>query len=436
MAENKAAPLECFKKGKELREQLFHEVVTAREDGKLVISGSVGMPISLVAGFGDFAFIGGDTYASNVSSNPEMAIKAAEAVERMGYARDMCGYFRADMGSVLLNFYLFGGEYPRPDFCFSSHDCESRSRWTQAVAEHFDAPLFVLDVPMTPLGERKEDRLRYMTSQLYDIIAQIEKVTGREFNDEKFIQALHNEYETKKLWAEIFTLNAAIPAPLNLRAQISFMALVWMRPDDKRVIDFLKILKDEVKYRIDKGIGIIPGEKGRLMLDGSPPYYGFDVFKYIEEAYRVVWVGSYFYAWAIGLYGTDKDGGLIPGKTLKERGTPLANRDDAIRALLEISETDDGICIGGVNNSWETIGDTLLKFVKLWKVDGFVFEFNRSCPGAMMGTRETQLILQEAGVPVTSFEASNTDPREFDSKDIMHSLDRFMEILGFKKEKS
>ena len=57
-----------------------------------------------------------------------------------------------------------------------------------------------------------------MTNQILDAIDWMIKTTGREFDDEKFIEGVSNECESSSLWAKVCTLNRAIPAPLDENA--------------------------------------------------------------------------------------------------------------------------------------------------------------------------------------------------------------------------
>ncbi|NIV34516.1 MAG: benzoyl-CoA reductase, bzd-type, subunit O, partial [Anaerolineae bacterium] len=46
--------------------------------------------------------------------NKDFAAQCHEAAQAKGYARDLCAYMRNYWGSILLNKYVFGGEWPEP----------------------------------------------------------------------------------------------------------------------------------------------------------------------------------------------------------------------------------------------------------------------------------------------------------------------------------
>jgi len=59
----------------------------------------------------------------------------------------------------------------------------------------------------------------------------------------------------------------------------------------KEIVDFYKELKDEVKYRVEKGIAAEPNEKVRILHDGTPPWYALDLFKeYRKQGVAIIGV--------------------------------------------------------------------------------------------------------------------------------------------------
>lgn len=423
-----AKPLDCFARGQELRREHWQNVMTAREQGKLLIDSYVLFPAALFAGLGEMVTFGADVYAANVANHREFSIKALETIEARGFARDTCGYFRNDAGSMFMDSYLFGGPYPKPHFIFTPHDCEARGRWYQVKAEHLGIPIFVVDFPLARRGERVPERIKYLMAQFNEGIEWMEKVTGRRYDDEKLLQATRNSFQSARLWAEINLLNGAIPAPMNVRAIASLMAVPLLRRHEAVTVQFLETLRDELKYRIEHGIAAVADECCRVMTDQMPPWYAISAVKYTEQLYGAVWVGMWSYARLLGLYRITAADTLEPGLTPAERGLPLNTRADALRALSEL-------VLDSLLDPYSVFDKSadMLRFARSWRADGVLLHYNRSCPGITMGLPEVKMALKEAGLAVGSYESSAQDPREGGIAELTESFERFMALLGREK---
>ena len=421
-------PLECFQWGQELRREHWRNVQSAREQGKLVVDGYVLFPAALCAGLGEVVSFGTDVYAANVANNAQFSIKALETVEARGYARDTCGYFRNDAGSMFMDEYLFGGPYPKPDFIFTPHDCEARGRWYQVKARHLGLPMFVVEVPLADPDTRTQARLEYLVAQFQEGIRWMERVTGREYDDERLIQATNITLKSQKLWGEICLLNGAIPAPMNVRSKASIMAVPLMRRHESVAVEFLTALRDEMKYRVENKIAAVASERARVLTDQMPPWYAISGVKYTEMFYGAVWVGMWTYARLLGLFRVTPDDRLEPGLTPDEKGQPLRTREDALKALAEV-------VLGSLVDMYNTQGkiDDLLRFARAWHCDGAILHFNRSCPGEAVGLSEAKMALKEAGLAVGSYESSAQDPREGGLTEMVESFERIMAVMGLEK---
>ena len=98
-----------------------------------------------------------------------------------------------------------------------------------------------------------------------------ERVTGRNFNDELFIECLNNEIESGSSWAEVCTYNQAIPAPLDEKSMYTLYVFNTMCPHWKESVDFYRELRDESIDRVNRGIAAAPIERYRFITDSQPP---------------------------------------------------------------------------------------------------------------------------------------------------------------------
>ena len=95
MAQYPTERLKTFRKALELRYKIYHDFVTAHERGELVVGGSGATHFSIPLGLGNVHFLSGESYGANVTSGPiDFTTQCMEAVEKAGYARDLCAYMR------------------------------------------------------------------------------------------------------------------------------------------------------------------------------------------------------------------------------------------------------------------------------------------------------------------------------------------------------
>ncbi len=427
MAEYKTEPLKCWQKAKELRLKYYTDYQQAHRKGGIRWTGGAWSFDAIPAGLGrDVYNVTGEPYAASIAFDKKLSLECLEATEAKGWARDLCSYMRNYWGSMYLGKYAFGGEYPDPDFCFQDHICCSHGKWYQHVAEYKRIPYFCIDVSVGPYNELDESRLMFVVNQMQEAIEWLEKVTGREYQDELLIQAVENETRSTATWAEICSLNMAKPAPLDEKTMYSLYVHGTLAKHSREVVDFYEELRDEVKYRVDNHIAAVPGEKCRLMSDTQPPWGFLKIFRYLEK-FGAVSVGSLYTFGLIGIWETKPDGSWGPRTTPMQMGQKISSRDQALRVLADWNLSKP---------EWQHFydpnlkTDMMLQIVKQWQLDGVMLHLNRGCEGLSCGIMENRLGIAQAGVPVMTFEGNMGDEREFDERRVVERIDSFMETLG------
>ncbi|MFQ6617802.1 MAG: benzoyl-CoA reductase, bzd-type, subunit O, partial [Fidelibacterota bacterium] len=307
----------------------------------------------------------------------------------------------------------------------------SHAKWYQVVKEleNKDIPFFCVDVAVGPCSEINENRINYIVGQMHDGIEWMEKVTGREYDDAKLIEAVYNHCRTTSLWAEICTLNKSVPAPLDEKTMYSLYVLGTLHKSSKVVADFYQELRDEVKDRVERGIATVKYEKCRVMTDTQPPWAFLRIFRYLEK-HGCVSIGSLYTFGLIGMWDVRKDGTWGPKKTPQEKGIQIKDRDQALRILVEWELNKP---------EWQHFysphykSEMMIRIAKEWRLDGVLLHYNRGCEGLSLGIAENRLALIKAGFPVMIFEGNMGDEREFDEARTVARIDAFMETLDLEK---
>lgn len=426
----KSEPLKCWPKAKELRFKVYQEIMEANSKGKMVVAGGTeGFASCLPTGIGEHVFVGGEAYGATLGANPEFSKPCLEAVESRGFSRDMCAYTRNYFGSILTNRYFFGGNFPKPTMCLQLHICDTHAKWYQLVSEYYNIPYFSVDIPLYLDKERLPLETKYVIDQLYEAIGWLEKTFHKKYDDEKFIEAVKNEYDSHRLWGEVCLLNRAIPAPLDIKSIFSLYVISVLMRHRREAVEFFKELRAEVQDRVERGIAALETERCRLLEDSQPAWSVLRMYRYMEK-FGAVAIGSVYTFALTGSYDTMPDGSWCPRKTLEERNKVPRNRQEALEILSELSLERPISQALGLPHHKTRIMEML---VRQFKCQGVIMHLNRGCEFNSSGLMENRLALQAKGIPVLAYEGNMADKRETDEEQIMARIDAFMESLGLRK---
>ncbi|MFQ5827065.1 MAG: benzoyl-CoA reductase, bzd-type, subunit O [Dehalococcoidia bacterium] len=427
----KTKPLDCWQKAKELRLKYYQDYAAAHEKGGLRWVGGAWSFDAIPMGLGDDIYpLTSEPYGASIAHDPTFAVECQEACESKGFARDLCSYMRTYWGSILLNKYYFGGEFPKPDFIWQDHICCSHSKWYQVVSDlEGGIPFYSTDVSVGPYKELDENRLNYVVEQMLDGIEWLQKTTGRKYDDEKLIQAVYNDCRSTALWADICDLNKAIPAPLDEKSMFALYVLGTLHRSSKEIADFYEELKAEVEDRVANEIAAVPIEQCRLMGDSQPPWSFLSVYRYMER-YGAVSIGSPYTFGLIGIWDLKDDGSIVPAQPPQKRGIKIESREQALRVLADW-ELRRIMWLPFYGADWKS--QIMINMARDWHLNGVIIHLNRGCEGTCIGVMENRLALAEAGIPVLTYEGNMGDPREVDMVQTLERIDSFMENLGMKK---
>lgn len=435
MAKYKTKGLDCWGRAKELRMKYYQDYKEAHDRGALRWEGGAwtfdAVPQALE---GEVHGLTEEPYGASVGANPELQVRYQEAAEgKWGCARDLCAYLRNYWGSIVLNEFAFGGEWPKADFIFQNHICCTHAKWLQVAAEiEGDVPFFCFDVGVGAFDKIGERQVNYVVGQLHDGIEFLERVTGRKVSDEKLIRNVYNTYRSNCYWARACELNQSIPAPLDEKTMFSLYVLGTLEKSNEAIADFYeKELYPEVKDRVANKIAAVGGEQCRMLGDSQPPWGFLRVYRYLEK-YGVVSVANLYTFSLIGWWEIDGEGKLVPYPTLEEQGITIKDRDHALRLLTEGELKGKLMWAPFYGAKYKN--DIVTKIAKQWKCDAAIIHLNRGCEGTAQHQMEMKIALQNMRMPVMTFEGNMADEREFDETRTKRFIDLFIaETLGLKK---
>ncbi len=420
-------PIQVWGKMKELRRKHFRRTWEARDRGGIVINGIVEAFLGLFAGFGEFGNPSYGPYFTVLMRNPDQLVKVLEAAESWGLNREICSSMRCHLGQLVSGLSTKnpnGGELV-PDFCFQFNNCHSMAKTGQIFHEEQGLPYFVLDLPW----KSRDIEMKYQVAQLNEAIEWMEKTTGKKFDDELLIEATNNEWEAAALYSRVCMRQKNTPAPYDMRQLWSLrLPLVTLRYE-KDCVDYTRELLAETEERVREGISARGYETARFLQEGIPPFYHIQILRFPAE-YGAIFVGGDILFASFGCWDFHEDGSWTVPLTPREKGIELKTRDDALWAQADLYLRHHPL---SRNCCSPDRPEEVLKRAQDFHCDGVIIHLDRGCKGYQTGMLEAKQAVQKAGIAVTTYEASQADPRDFDNAKIYDHLESFMESLGLSK---
>lgn len=433
MQKYKSAPLKIWGEAKALRKKFYNEYLSP--DG-IHVAACCTTSFATLAGLGrDVYILASEPYGATISIHADFSLQCLEACDSANLGRDICAYQRNYFGSMLLN--KFGhpegvvNGFPRTDLHFSFATIYCNAKQHQLFSEKKKLPVYLVDMPSL-FPHYHPRTVDYVVTQLLDGIEWLEKTTGRKYDDELLIEAVHNESESYKLWAEIVSFNQVVPTPLDEKTMFSLYVLNCLAPHRKEVVEFYRKLKEEVQERVEKGIAAVPNESIRFLSEAIPPWPFLQIWRYLEKEYGAVCVGSTYSFALTGCWEMDDKGDFVPVKTPREKGLDIKTREEALRAIVDyrLHWCQDSMYMSGLPKYEAT-----KKIARKWKVDAAIIHLNRGCAIQGLTGMQVKMALQDEHIPTFIYEGSSADARDFNLAGTLDGLDAFIEGMGLIKIK-
>ncbi len=378
--------------------KLDEEAREAKKNGKLVCwSASVAPPEMCVTM--DIAMVYPETHAAGIGAR-KGATDMLEVAAGKGYSVDNCSYARVNLGYMeLLKQYAKTGvkpellakspaaDVPLPDLVITCNNiCNTLLKWYENLAAELNIPCIVIDVPFNHDMPIPDYSKRYIVKQIEHAISQLEGITGKRFDYDKFLEVQKQTQRSVAQWKRIASFLQNEPSPLNGFDFFNYMALiVCARSRDYAEITFKKFA-DELEEKLQKGVYAFgDNEKSRVTWEGIAvwPYLGH-TFKTLKNA------------------GALMTGSAYPG---------MWNLEYTPGDLMSMAEAYTRIYI---NTCLENRGKELAAVAEHGKCDGLLLHNNRSCKlMSLLNFQTAELVSKKLQIPYAAFDGDQTDPSNF-----------------------
>lgn len=326
--------------------------------------------------------------------------RMCEHAEAMGYDNDICGYARISLA------YAKGYEaeeksMPQPDFLLCCNNiCNCMTKWYENIARMHNIPLIMIDIPYNNTVEVSDDYVAYIRAQFDDAIQQLEKISGRKWDEKKFEQVCANANRTAKAWLKVCSYCQYIPSPLSGFDLFNHMADVVTARCKVEAAEAFEELAEELEENVKTGQSTWHyEEKHRIMFEGIPCWPELRaLFKPLKG--NGINTTAVVYAPAFGFV--------------------YNNMDEMIKAYCK---APNSVCI-------ETGVDWREGICRENNVDGVLVHYNRSCkPWSGYMPEMQRRFRKDLGVPVVGFDGDQADPRNFSEAQYNNRVEGLFEVM-------
>ena len=293
------------------------------------------------------------------------------------------------------------GDVPMEDLTVcDQHACTPMLLRGIHVAHTTDSHTFYIDVPY------KQDltSIKYVAEQMGEFIEFSEKhFPGIKYDESKLIELQEIEDEALKYSFEIYNFLKHKPCPIGGLDSFS-----GMESTSRKGLEYMRVRRDEVAERVEKGIAAVEGELLRMLWTVTRPFF-MNPFRVLEKWKVVV---PLYYSGPIAMWSP------LPGRNFwgDAKLTPLEKV--AANALLDQW--------GHTGKKWV---DDMIWICRDLQLDAIINYCMLGCT-ATLGIRKMveETAEKELGIPTLQLEGKQWDSRYAGEEAITAKLDDFAQV--------
>ena len=172
----------------------------------------------------------------------------------LGYSPEICSYLTSDIGAFLQNetpLQKSGFEsVPKPDvLVYNTNQCHEVGDWFMFYAKHFNVPILAVNTPLW-ISELTPSIIESVANQFKDLVPELEKISGKKFEIEKFRKTVGLSHDGCVLWRKVLETAKAKPSPINFFDSAIHMGPIVVMRGTQYAVDYYKLLLTELEERI------------------------------------------------------------------------------------------------------------------------------------------------------------------------------------------
>ena len=325
-----------------------------------------------------------------------------------GYRSDVCSYCISGLACGLDPHPEEGpwGGLPRPSVVIAGGDCQNNVKIGELMAKEFDTKVFYQTAaipteidPDDPWWDTaiehwdkilQPENLDKCEAEIWDLIHFLEHETGRRLDMNKLTQAINWGVEQNLWFRKARDLIAqTVPAPVAIADVVGAVMQTQWHKGTEWAVGHAKRFYEEIKARVDNGIGAIKNERIRLMWIGRGLWFNLAFYQYFEEKYGAAFIWSMYLAMA-----SDTHPRMIIG-------------DNPVRTLAT-HNCHNVLHTPPWNNNWY-LNEAIRN-----KIDGVVYLVPENCMNKGDFAYFISKRLEDGGFPVCVLRADPADDKKWD----------------------
>lgn len=384
-----------------IADRVYEDALEAKARGEMVGWCSSNFPQEIPETLG-LHVVYPESQAAAISAKGAGLEMCAHAEGALGYSNDLCAYARISLAYADLAKCPNGErEMPLPDFVLCCNNiCNCMMNWYENLGRMLDVPVIMIDVPFNDKYDVDQKRIAYLRGQFDAAIKQLEDITGRTWDEERFKRVCETSVAVGEAWLEATTYMRYKPSPFNGFELFNHMAVATMARGKQESLDGFNQLIDEYRQFVREHKSTFRAEEqNRIMFEGIACWpYLRSTYTPLKESGTNVTACVYGPSFAFVYGNTDemmRAYASVPNAINLERATELRKK----------------LCLDG-------------------KVDGGLVHINRSCKmwsgiAPEMGRR----IAQDLNIPIVTFDGDQSDPRNFSEAQYDTRVQGLVEIM-------
>ena len=370
----------------------------------------------------DIALVSNQWWSAYISAK-RLSTTYFATMDELGYPANRCRYCSLGLACTLAKDPANApwGGLPKPTVLVARLTCDCVQQVFTQWAAAMDTDFFALEAPA---WEHKEidwylhantdwervyqsDRIALMVEEMRDLIALLERKTGRTFDFGRLQHLMERINEQEGYIAEAARLaGEARPCPVSITDQMpNTMIPQWHRGSDWAV-EHARRFRDEVAARVRDGVGVAQNERLRLMWIGAGVWHDTSFYQALEQRLGAVFVWSMYMPFAGPQYIR-----AIKGRPLEA----LASRICSMNEVLHLPPWMNG---------W------MVHEARRCGIDAAVMLVPPDSRLSQSGTKLTCLALKAAGVPVLMLDADMVDAKTWDHGAMVELMANFLRTEG------
>lgn len=378
--------------------QLDERARTYKKDGKLVCWSAALAPTEMFVAM-DVAMVFPETHSAGIGAR-KGASDMLDVTNQDGYSVDICSYARVNLGYMrLLKDYARTGvkpealarsaaaDVPLPDLVLTSNNiCNTLLKWYENLAVELNIPCITIDAPYIHDMPVPDYSKKYIVKQFERAISELEGITGRAFDYDRFLAVQEQTQRSVKEWQRVASFLNHKPSPLNGFDFFNYMALMVIGRGEEFAEVALRKFADELEENARNGkFAFGDNEKSRVLWEGIA------VWPHLSHTFK-----------ALKGQGSLMTGSTYPG---------MWNFEYRPGDLMSMAESYAKIY---VNMCLDARAKELTQVARNGRCDGMLLHMNRSCKiMSLLNLQSAEIVSKELGIPYTTFDGDQTDPSNF-----------------------